>query len=60
LGVVEVSVVDTHYGVSQPEQTLSGRGARVYKIIQGPETNTRLHIYTNVSTPENLVKIGVM
>lgn len=30
MGVVEVSVVDTHYGVSQPEQTLSGRGARVY------------------------------
>jgi len=32
VGVVEVGVVDTRYGVSQPrlEQTLSGRGARVY------------------------------
>jgi len=43
LGVVEVSVVDTHYGVSQPEQTLSGRGARVYKIIQ---KNTNKNLYS--------------
>ena len=30
-----MSVVYTRYGVSQPEQTLSGRGARVYTAHRG-------------------------
>jgi len=32
---VTVGVVDTRYRVSQPEQTLSGRGARVYTAHRG-------------------------
>jgi len=34
VGVVEVGVVHTRYGVSH-EQTLSGRGARVYAAHRG-------------------------
>jgi len=34
VGVVEVGVVDTRYGVSQPA-TLSGTGARVYTAHRG-------------------------
>jgi len=34
VGVVEVGVVDTRYGVSQ-EQTLSGTGVRVYIAHRG-------------------------
>ena len=35
VGVVEVGVVDTRYGVSSQEQTLSGRGAPVYTARRG-------------------------
>ena len=35
VGVVEVGVVDTRYGSDIQEQTLSGRGARVYTAHRG-------------------------